>query len=140
MITIIVVFVDYRSLFHRVSTESNIFTSDEVTSENIYFCCSWGEIKSIIDKKRWFFLLFHAKKNNLNLNFDPKTWRAANIGAKYERMSRQKKNGTRFLFPVMFTLSIKINVGTGNHILIISQFQTVDYQDIIDSYISVNYR
>ena len=42
-------FVDYRVLFHQVNTKSNNFMGDEVTSENLYFWCSRGEIKSKID-------------------------------------------------------------------------------------------
>ena len=57
IIIFIVLFEDYRVLFHWVNIKSNIFTGAEVTSEiYIYFWCSRCEIKLIIDKKRRNFL------------------------------------------------------------------------------------
>ena len=52
----------------------------EVTSKNIYFWCSRGEIKPIIHKKGQFFFLFNAKNAVLTL----KIRRATKNGAKNE--------------------------------------------------------
>ena len=106
------IFVDYRDLFHRVNTKSNIFTSDEVTSENIYFWCSRGEIKPIIHKKRQFFFLFNAKNAVLTL----KIRRATKNGAKNETTFGLKERRHALLVPVTFTLGSNNNVRTGYHI------------------------
>ena len=110
------IFVDYRDLCHRVNTKSNIFTSDEVTSGNIYFLCSRVEIKSIINKNRQFFFLFYAKIAVLRCKIRCGT----KNGAKNDTTVKVKRTASRAFGTCDVHARFNNNVEAGNQILIIS--------------------